>query len=161
VITQNRLKEMLSYSEDTGLFTWLVSRQGNVKAGDIAGSQNVDGSVSIGVDGHSYRAHRLVWLYKYGLWPLIELDHINRIPRDNRLLNLREATSAQNSMNTSVHRDNVTGFKGVTRNRDRFQARIMHNGKMLRLGTYDSAEEAYGVYLKKATELFGDFACGG
>jgi hypothetical protein len=47
------------------------------------------------------RAHRVAWALSTGRWPPDLIDHINRVKRDNRLANLREATHAQNLQNKS------------------------------------------------------------
>lgn len=58
MITQDRLKELLDYSETTGDFTWKESR-GRVSKGTKAGTLDKDGYIIIRVDRHNYRAHRL------------------------------------------------------------------------------------------------------
>jgi len=77
MIIQARLKEILHYSPETGLFIWLVSLSNRIKAGDDAGFIN-DISLyrTITVSGKMYQAHRLAWLYVYGVWPEY-IDHIN------------------------------------------------------------------------------------
>jgi hypothetical protein len=60
--------------------------------------QNSLGYVQIKISGKLYHAHRLAWLYVYGYMPEKEIDHINRIRDDNRIANLREATSQLNSL---------------------------------------------------------------
>ena len=47
---------------------------------------------------HSVLAHRLGWLLTVGVWPH-QIDHINGVPSDNRLSNLRETTSSLNQQN--------------------------------------------------------------
>ena len=51
-------------------------------------------------DMHFISYHRVVWLVCHGCWPMQEIDHINRNPRDNRIENLRDVTSRQNKINT-------------------------------------------------------------
>lgn len=44
--------------------------------------------------------HRLIWLLKFRESPPAMIDHINRIPFDNRPSNLRAATSKENNNNS-------------------------------------------------------------
>lgn len=72
MLTQSRLKEIIHYNPDTGVFTWLKSRGGAVKAGDVAGVLHHSGYIIIKTGGKIYLAHRLAWLYKSGCWPATE-----------------------------------------------------------------------------------------
>lgn len=47
---------------------------------------------------------------------------------------------------------NINGFKGIKKEKSKFQARINHNGKFYSLGNYDTPEQAGEVY-NKASEL--------
>jgi hypothetical protein len=99
-LTQARLKQLLDYDPETGVFTWRVNRGGAAKAGTRAGCPTPFYYRVIRIGGRSRREHSLAWLYVHGHWPADELDHINRVRDDNRIANLREVTHAENMQNT-------------------------------------------------------------
>ncbi|MFC2176665.1 HNH endonuclease [Bacteroidota bacterium] len=49
-----------------------------------------------------------------------------------------------------------TGYRGVTKEKNRFRAVIYHERKAINLGFFDTAEEAAKAYNKKSKELFGE-----
>lgn len=99
MITQEELKESLHYDPDTGIFTWRKSK-GPAKKGTVAGKiYKSHPYIKIGVCRHSIDAHRLAWLYVYGEWPTMDIDHINRDPTDNRICNLRHVSRSENNRN--------------------------------------------------------------
>jgi len=61
----------------------------------------------IGLLGKRYYAHRLAWLYVYGVWPDGDTDHINRNKHDNRIANLRSCSRSENMLN--VDYDEIYG----------------------------------------------------
>lgn len=140
---QETLKSILKYDAFSGLFSWAVKRQ-KVVVGSVAGSKNSLGYVQIKISGKLYHAHRLAWLYVYGYMPEKEIDHINRIRDDNRIANLREATSQLNSLNTSIYKNNTSGSKGIYYNKraKKWQAQILIDGKREYLGLYDDLKRA-------------------
>lgn len=164
MLTQKRLKELLNYDPETGVFTWKVYRNYNALPGDVAGSVGNHGYAKVSIDGKSYLQHRIAWLYMNGYLPNKEIDHKNNIRTDNRLLNLREATHSENQRNSRKGKNNKSGLKGVclasnpSETKGRYYAYIGYKGKQLYLGRYRTAEEAHKVYCKKALELHGDFA---
>jgi hypothetical protein len=111
-LTQERLKELLDYNPDTGVFTRKVRQSGNAKEGAIAGS-NTTGYIRIGVDGPEYAAHRLAFLWMEGYFPENEVDHIDRNPSNNRWNNLREVSHQCNVRNVGIRKDNTSGIPGV------------------------------------------------
>ncbi|MDN7411671.1 HNH endonuclease [Burkholderia vietnamiensis] len=159
VLTQERLKKILSYDPRTGVFNYRIARS-NVKAGDVAGSPNEDGYILISIDEKKYRAHRLAWLYMTGAWPERDIDHRNLIPGDNHWENLREATDQQNLQNQSIPRHNTSGLKGASWRADKQKWRscICSNGQWQHLGYFDTKEEAHIAYCAAALELNGEFA---
>lgn len=142
-ITQSRLKSILNYNEYTGHFTWIASKGNNAKKGAIAGGIN-KGYRRIIVDGVSYQAHRLIWLYMYGAFPKHHIDHINHNRSDNRLVNIREVTSAGNNKNLGLRKDNSSGVTGVRwrKQRNKWVAHIVVSKKQISLGHFDNKNEA-------------------
>ena len=112
MITQARLKELLSYDPETGIFIWVVGRQGIDGVNEQAGTLH-EGYRRIRVDGMCYRSHRLAWLYTYGSFPLNQLDHIDHNRSNNAISNLRLADVEQNNRNASKHKKNSSGVTGV------------------------------------------------
>ena len=159
-LTVERVKEVLNYNQETGVFTWRVqkSARGNIRS--VAGTSGRMGYWSIQIDNKIYKAHRLAWFVTYGRWPKDQIDHINGIRGDNRITNLREATPLQNARNTGAHRLNTSGFKGVVwhKYRKKWRSTICINRKKKHLGTFSSAEEAGEAYQKAALEHYGEFA---
>lgn len=158
-LTQARLKELLHYDPETGVWLWMNPTCSRMKPGDVAGTFK-DGYLKITVDGHQCRAHRLAFLYMTGRWPVAEVDHRNCDRADNRWANLREATHAQNCRNTGPRATNTSGFMGVrwhARGR-RWQARIHVDGREIYLGLFDTPEAAHAAYCAAAHQLHGQFA---
>jgi hypothetical protein len=157
-LTQSRLKEVLDYNFDTGVFKWKIQSNHFIQIGDDAGCVS-KGYITIAIDNCPYMAHRLVWLYIYGKFPDKFIDHINGIKSDNRLINLREANNTQNLQNIGLHKSNTSGYKGVYfhKKKKQWMARCRVNGVRIYLGMYPTAEEASKVYDAFAKENFGEF----
>ena len=161
-ITVERVKELLSYDPDTGVFTWRVNAANHIKVGRIAGGvDKVSGYQRITLDGVCFKAHRLAWVFITGAWPGRLIDHINGNKSDNRASNLREATHSQNSQNMRMRTKKKVPFKGVTPywgKRGGFVAQINIGGQQRKLGVFKTAEEASVAYVKAAVQNFGSFA---
>ena len=152
-LTAEWLRRILHYNPETGVFVWRVKpRRTKVKAGAIAGYRNSQGYWKIKIEGRKYSAHRLAWLYTTGRFPAGQLDHIDGERGNNRLINLREATHAENARNRLVA--GKSGLRGVRRVGEKYQVRIRGN----HLGMFDTIEKAYAVYCAAATAHFGEFA---
>lgn len=152
--------EDLRYDLETGDFHWRRTRCGPRRNSTVAGCLNSQtGYINIALDLKRYQAHRLVWLYNYGVFPEGDLDHINRNRADNRLSNLREATRTQNLRNSSIRSNNTSGYKGVTwvSEKGKWRAQIFNSYKIHHLGYFDDIEKAAQAYDCKARELFGEF----
>ena len=143
ILSQTRLKEILHYDHRTGIFTWLVLRQGIRGVGKIAGSLE-NGYVRIRVDGNCYRAHRLAWLYVYGTFPPDSIDHIDHMRCNNSITNLRLATCKVNNKNASKHKSNTSGTTGVYWHEQtkKWRAMISVYGKLTHLGLFTRKYDA-------------------
>jgi hypothetical protein len=155
-LTQERLKELLRYDPETGVWVWRISPR---KTGDIAGSLYKGGYLRIRIDGRDYRCHRLAFLYMLGRWPESHVDHRDTNPANNAWSNLREATRSQNLCNRGTPKNNTSGFKGVSKNKriGRWQAIISAGGSQYHLGYYDNPKEASEAYQRAARVLHGEF----
>lgn len=147
MITQKRLKEVLEYAPETGEFRYRKCTNSRAKYGEKAGTTNDKGYQLIGIDNARFYAHRLAWFYIYGVWPN-EVDHINRVPSDNRLSNLRSGSRSDNQHNVGVRKDNTSGEKGVywDKRRQKWSTMITINKQRLFLGYFASVEEGKQAY---------------
>ena len=146
--SQEELREIMDYNQETGVLTWKVKTSKRIKVGKEAGTINGTGYRVVCVYGVLYQAHRLVWYYVYGTQPEVFIDHVNGCRSDNRIVNLREATASQNGRNTGKRSNNTSGFKGVSYSKDcgKYQASVSENGKSKFLGYFHTPENAYKVY---------------
>lgn len=179
--TAEQVRELLRYDPKTGQFwrRWGVGNgrhtgpQGEL-VGTVAkaaskretcivialGTTSARRLAAGGFKKRAYKAHQLAWLYVHGEWPDREVDHINTDGTDNRLANLRLATTRQNGCNRGLRSDNKSGFKGITwaERSQKWLVHIGHNGKILHLGLFATIEEAKAVRDEAATRLHGNFA---
>lgn len=157
-IDVKRLRELLHYDPDTGIFRWrnAAGRWGRIPAGSVAGSVNKEGYRYITFDGNILSAHRLAWAYISGETPPRIVDHCDGDTDNNSFGNLRLATDSQSTANRT-HK-NKYGVKGVSTKRGAFRARIYHNGKSIHLGYYATAADAHVAYTTASLELQGDYS---
>lgn len=147
-LTAERLRELFSYNPETGLFTRLVQTSSNAKVGSVAGSLN-KGYILLWVDKMRFFGHRLAWLYVYGRFPSAQLDHINGIGHDNRIVNLRECIHYENLQNLPSRKHSTSGFVGASFHKQtgKWQSKIRLNGKHIYLGLFTSPEDAHNAYV--------------
>lgn len=148
-------RRLLAYDPATGLLTSRVDRP-HSPAGSIIGYPDQDGYLHARLCGKQYLVHRLAWLMTHGQWPEGELDHKDGVRTNNRLCNLRPADRGQNCSNRRASRELPKG--AYREGANSFRAQITYRRKVIRLGTYATAEEAHAAYLAKAIELRGEFA---
>lgn len=108
------------------------------------------------VDGKTVYLHQLL----IGLPSNREIDHINGDKLDNRRINLRPATHAQNNQNKGLRRDSTTGYKGVCfdKRSGKYIAYINADGERTYLGYFADKVDAAKAYDRAALLLHRDFA---
>lgn len=171
--TPEDLRALLQYDEETGKLFWkrrspeLFADTGHGREANCAvwnarfagrpafSAKASSGYLTGAVFAHSLKAHRVAWAIFYGAWPDGEIDHINHVRDDNRIVNLRAVDRRQNAQNTSLQRNNSSGVTGVSRIKGRWRATIYHNGKRHDLGRYDTRSEA--IAKRKAAERAAGF----
>ncbi len=149
-VDQNYLKENFNYCEETGVFTNKKRRSRNTKIGDVSGNLSSLGYIIIKIKGKPHKAHRLAWLFVFGDMPSSYIDHINGIRDDNRIVNLRCVTPAENAQNRTIaSRRNKLNALGVSKYNNKYQAKIVLNAKCIHLGYFDTLELAQKTYRAK------------
>lgn len=160
IMNKNSVIELLSYDHISGYLYWKEPPRIGVKSGSKAGHLVKEGYVLIKFMGKMYCSHRLAWELFYGQEPPDAIDHINRDRSDNRISNLRLATTAQNNANKTARADSISGIKGVCRARvgPNWVARIKKDGKQRHIGTFETKEQASEAYFKELQKISGEFA---
>jgi len=141
-LTRGLIHELFSYDKKTDILFWKVSRSG-IKASGEAGCINNHGYRAVKINGKSYHAHRLIWLYVNGEFPK-ELDHINHNRADNRIENLREVSRTENLQNASLYKNNLSGVIGVhcCESSKKWGAYITVNYRRKHLGYFTNKKDA-------------------
>lgn len=131
MVTQERLKELMTYDPVTGLFTRIKCTSIRQKEGEFVGVKAKKGAyLKCSIDYKEYLLHRLVFLYLEGYFPRGQVDHINHDGLDNRLENLRTVSREKNQQNMSRSKSNTSGITGVSydKSRNKWVAQILANG---------------------------------
>lgn len=148
ILTAERLREVLDYNAETGVFVWKQRTGSRSVPGQVAGCDHSLGYRFVCVDGKRYKEHRLAWFYVHGVWPLGEVDHIDGSRNNNVISNLRDVSKSVNQQNLRAAKShNKSGLLGVTkRKKGGWCARIT-------IGTFDTPEEAHAAYVEAKRRL--------
>ncbi len=141
-LTQEELKSLLSYDPETGEFTWLVNKGSRARKNTKAGSLcKTHGYVFIRLNKKAYRAHHLAWLYVNGVFPTLDIDHVDQQRHNNKLKNLREVTRSVNNYNTNKRK----GYC-FSKQKNLYRSYIVVDGKQKHLGYFTTEEQAKEAY---------------
>lgn len=148
--------EFFEYKD--GKLFWKVTR-GAIKSGWEAGTDHGSGYKVVMLNGKSHRVHRIIFAMHHGYLPE-EVDHINGNKSDNRVENLRAATTSQNGMNKGVSSANRSGVKGVSWNKNdrQWKARVCVSGVEKYIGGFKDKNSAEAAVISARNQLHGEFA---
>lgn len=164
-LTAERLRELLHYNPETGIFTRVADSQSGLsgghvhwkaRAGAVVGSKSKGGHLTVWLDGGARYLHRLAWLHVHGAWPESQIDHINGIRTDNRIENLRDVSHTANAQNRrDANPGSRSGLLGAhwSGARGKWEASIMSNRKKQFLGVFDNPDDAHQAYLAAKRRL--------
>jgi hypothetical protein len=141
--TKEELHDLFEYRD--GELYWRNHRSNKVRAGSKAGSIDGTGYHQINIKGKVYRVHRIIYSMHYdNLTPDLLVDHIDNNKSNNKICNLRIATSSQNSCNQSMNKNNTSGVKGVCwhKQHNKWYVQVQHKGKNFYGGLFDDFEDA-------------------
>ena len=121
------------------------------------------GNYVVAVRGdHRYGSQQYMHRFLLGVYdPKVFVDHKDHNGLNNARNNLRQATNSQNLQNRGKQKNNTSGLKGVTwdKNNHKWVAQIWDNGKHVFLGRFADKEEAKIAYEIAANKHHGEFAC--
>ena len=98
------LLSVILFDPITGVLTWgdkprsLFKSDSGFKAyntkykGAAIANEDTSGYIQVKVSGVNYVGHRIAWALHYGSYPNGQIDHINHIRNDNRIVNLRDVS---------------------------------------------------------------------
>lgn len=154
----DEILDYLSVNVEMGIIVWIVKPCDTIKIGVKAGSLNTR-YVEVRFKGKRFYAHNIVWRIAYGYWPKM-LDHKNRNKRDNRLVNLREATKSQNQYNRTIGKNNQSGYIGVSWKTSvgKWRASITVGYEYIELGYFDEIKDAVECRRQAAIHYHGKFS---
>lgn len=151
-ITQEQLKAAVEYDPETGVFIG--------KRGKPLGYKSAKGYLYISINDERFFAHRLAWLYVYGVMPDGPVDHIDHDKTNNRITNLREVGNKNNVRYRKGVAVKPIAAKGVRYNPryKTYEARITVDAVRSTLGSFPTIDAAAHAYNKAAIKHFGEFA---
>ena len=138
---------LFTYDREAGVLYWRIRDRNTIRhkyvAGPIKGTR--DGYRQVSIKGKMYMEHRIIMMLCFGHIPEnAEIDHINHVRDDNRLVNLRFVTRSENRKNQSVSSKNTSGVTGVCflKARKKYMAQISVGWETIYLGIFETLEEA-------------------
>lgn len=158
-MNQELVKELFEYRDGVLYWKKKAHLSSHVKMGDVAGCVDHKGYLKTTINCKRYFNHRITFLMFHG-WLPIKVDHADNNPSNNRIDNLRPATTAENAQNSKIHTRNISGFKNVywEKTHKKWRVRFKIKGKKRNFGLYDDLELADLVAQESRNKYHGAFA---
>lgn len=137
------------YNPDTGKFF-------NLKGKQVGNYTRIYGRITL--DGVNVTASRYAVFLMTGEWPVGQVDHKNGDTQDDRWVNLRVCSRADNMLNRSLYKSSTTKYKGVNWDRGKYVASIQVGGVRKYLGRHSDPRECAMLYDIAASKLHKEFA---
>lgn len=173
LVPADDLQRLIAYDAEAGALMWLPrssddfpdARHGKARAAavwnaryagkDALNNRGKNGYLYGYVTGQMHLRHRVAWAIHHGEWPNGFIDHINGDRTDNRILNLRVVTAAENQRNRRLLDANTSGVQGVGWSKacGKWRAYISDRNKRLHLGVFDQFEQAVEARKQAETRL--------
>lgn len=163
MLTKDYLRSIIDYNPDTGLFTWKYNPNKPISWNNKFANKTAGGTsnnyIVISIDGSGYLAHRLAFLFMTGSIPT-KVDHKDRNTKNNKWLNLRDATTSENAANSNKRITNSSGYKNISwhKSAKKWRVQVRKNGKLQNGGLFESLKDAVEKANELRKELFGEFA---
>lgn len=137
---------------------WNAKFAGN-EAGGVSETRN-GFRWKIAINNKKLYRYIVVWALNHGEWPTKEIDHKNRNSLDDKIGNLRLASDSQNLVNSRMHSNNTSGFKGIhwDKSRKRWLVSIGFQGKTILVGRFKSIDDARTARTEAFVRYYGEFA---
>jgi len=151
---------LLLFDYKNGVLYWRnVSKFHSELKGTTAGTVSKRGYIHVQHKQKIYKGHQLVWLMFYGEIPNL-LDHVNGNLTDNRIENLRLATTTQNQQNAKIRTDNSSRVKNVSwhKQHKKWGVQLSLNKKIKHFGYFEDLELADLVATMAREKYHGAFA---
>lgn len=143
LISINRVNKILQYCPKSGELTSLIQR-GPISIGQRLGCLDTHSNYRyIMIDGVRVLEHRLIWFIMNLSWPIVIIDHIDKIRSNNIYSNLRDSSyrgNSTNKINNSPSGHNITLTKA-----NNYMVTITINSVRHSYGTYKTNEQAIKV----------------
>ena len=156
-LTQELVGKVLRYDPISGTLIWISNLHSkravpNSRAGSLVKST---GYRNISLFGRTYLEHHLIWFIHYGVWPSGQIDHVNQQRDDNRIVNLRDVSKAENARNRTRNPNSKLGEHGIWFNKrtHKYVAEITLNGKKVYQKSFTDLDQAIKERKEKSLEL--------
>ena len=158
MLTFEKIDQLVEYLPNGELVRKITTSPRAIQA-TIVGNVGKRGYKYFSVNGKKYYNHRIIWFLHHKQMPDY-IDHIDGNKLNNKIENLRICNLTENLCNSSIRKDNTSGYKGVSwfKPYKKWKARINIYGKEYHLGYFSKKNEAIEVAKQARLNIHKEFA---